>query len=263
MFKTFVINLDKDTERMMFMHTQLSEQDIEYERVIAINGKEYSPTLLEYDEKLALKKAGHALHAGELGCALSHKKVYDRIVLEKIPISLIFEDDVQIPSNFKQILNTQIAQQHLYKWEYVLFNYPVVGLAWIKKWGISLWANFKKTKQQSFLKKMSFIFISLCKICYIIPLSLFEGLRNTYKKRKPGPVVFYRPIYLAGAYLLTLEGAEKLLSLSNPILYPADRLPNQARVKKGLVFRCYAPLIVHQQNKKFGSSSLNLSGDQI
>lgn len=263
MFKTFVINLDKDIERMQFMHTQLSDMNIEYQRVSAILGKEYTPTKEEYDENVALLKTGHTLFPNELGCAASHKKVYEMIVANNIPLALICEDDVLLPENFNQIVIEQVMQQHKYRWEYLAFNYPVVGLPWIKKWAVSLMANFKKTKQQSLYKKISFIFIGVIKVLYMIPLSLFEGLRNTYKRCKPGPVIFLRPMYLAGAYLVTLDGAKKLLELSSPIVYPADRVQNQARVKKGLVFRCYAPLSVIQQNRQFGSSILELPGDRL
>ncbi len=263
MFKTFVINLDKDTERMQFMHTQLSGMGIEYQRVAAILGKEYTPTKDEYDENVALLKTGQALFPNELGCALSHKKVYEMIVANNIPLALIFEDDVLLPDNFNQIVTEQVKLQKKYHWEYLAFNYPVVGILWIKKWAISLIANFRKTKQQSIFKKISFILIGVIKVLYMIPLSLFEGWRNEYKCRKPGPVIFLRPMYLAGAYLVTLEGVKKLLELSNPIVYPADRIQNQARVKKGLAFRCYAPLLVAQQNRQFGSSILELSGEDL
>jgi GR25 family glycosyltransferase involved in LPS biosynthesis len=61
------------------------------------------------------------------------------------------------------------------------------------------------------------------------------------------PVRFFRPLYLAGGYVVTLEGAKKLLELSSPYLqYPADRLPNQARIQKNLQFFAIAPLLVRQ-----------------
>ncbi len=139
----------------------------------------------------------------------------------------------------------------------------MVGLPWIKKWWESLLANYRNTKDKNVGKKIIFILFAICKFLYIVPLSLLEGTRNQYKRDKPGPVIFLRPMYLAGAYIITLSGAQKLLELSQPVVYPADRVQNQARIKKGLIFRCYAPLVVFQQNKEFGSSILELSGDEI
>jgi len=263
MLRAFVINLDKDKERMKFMHNQLLRLGIAYERFPAINGRDYIASSAEYQEEIAIQKTGHALLPGELGCALSHKKIYELIVAQKIPYALILEDDVQLPNNFHAIIRNQIDLQKIHKWEYLLFNYPVVGLPWIKKWFIALIANYKNLQKKEFSSQIFFILYSIAKILYMIPLSLLEGLRNKYKSFYPGPVRFYRPIYLAGAYILTLEGAKKLLELSNPIVYPADRLPNQARIKNKLILRGYSPLVVTQMNREFGSSILGLRGNEL
>jgi hypothetical protein len=74
-----------------------------------------------------------------------------------------------------------------------------------------------------------------------------------YAKWYPGPRIFWRPLYHASAYLLTEEGAKKMLSLTYPIRFSADRLPNQARIRTGLRLRGYVPLMV-RQNKSFESN---------
>lgn len=264
MYTTFVINLDKDVERMQFMHEQLTKLNIPYTRESAVYGKNYQPSLVEYDEVQALEKGRHSLLPGEIGCALSHAHVIQKIVAEKIPYALVLEDDVELPDNFNTILEREITSNRPDNtWEYLLFDYVVVGRPFIKQWIAGVFTNIKKTWKTNPIKVISQLIFFALKGLYIIPLSLFEEIRNFYKKRSPGPVRFFRPVYFAGAYLVTYEGALKLQSLSQPIIYTADHLPNRARVLKGLKFRGYAPQIVRQDKQTFGSSILDLSGNQI
>lgn len=262
MFTTFVINLDKDKERMVHMHNQLKKLAIEYRRQSAILGKEYQPTLSEYDEELAIKKGGHKMLPGEVGCALSHAKVLEKIVQEKIPYALILEDDVVLPDNFKEIIEREI-ERNKKRWEYLSFDYVEVGYPFIRQWISGVKNNFEKLWKTKPLKGIAFLFYIFLKGLYIIPLSIFEGTREEYMKKHPGPVRFFRPVYFAGAYLISLSGAEKLYSLTKPVLYTADQLPNKARIWRRLRFRCFSPLIVSQKRTIFGSSILNLTGQQV
>lgn len=264
MFKTFVINLDKDVERMQFMHTQLTKLNINYRRESAVLGKSYKPTLEEYDEDMALVKGRHVLLPGEIGCALSHAKVIQKIVDEKIPYALVLEDDVELPDKFNKIIEKEIINNSNGRsWEYLLFDYVVVGRPYIRQWISGVKINLKKTWRVNRSKVVVQSLFSLLKAFYIIPLSIFEEFRDKYKKHSPGPVRFFRPVYFAGAYLVTYEGACKLRSLSSPVVYTADHLPNRARVLKKLRFRGYAPQSVRQLKRVFGSSILDLDGESL
>lgn len=263
MFTTFVINLDKDTERMQFMHEQLERLKISYNRKSAIYGKTYEASASEYDEVKAVAATGHALIPGELGCALSHAKVYEQIVQESIPFALVLEDDVELPQDFKAVVEQMIVGQPKTNFEYLLFDYVPVGLPFIRQWLRSVSVTVRTQYKKSSLHGVGALLYAFLKAGYIIPLSLFEGWRDTYKKHHPGPVRFFRPVYFAGAYLVSLEGAKKLHALSKPVLYTADQLPNRARIINNLRFFCYAPLLVKQLKTTFGSSILDLAGKDI
>lgn len=264
MFSTFVINLDKDTERMQFMHEQLTRLNIDYRRESAVLGKTYNPAPEEYNEAEAVKKGGHALLPGEIGCALSHAHVIQKVVAEKIPYTLVLEDDVELPVNFSKILEREINNNSSGStWEYLLFDYVIVGRTFIRQWFSGVAIHLKKTWQEQSIKVLPQALFFALKGLYIIPLSLFEGARDFYKKYSPGPVRFFRPVYFAGAYLVTYEGAKKLQALSRPVVYTADQLPNQARVLKNLRFRGYSPQSVHQLKQVFGSSILDLDGREL
>lgn len=259
MYSTFVINLDKDTERMQYMREQLSRLNMDYRREAAVLGKEYKPTKEEYDPNLALQKGGRELLSGEVGCALSHSKVIKKIVDEQIPFALILEDDVKLPSDFKHIVEKEIKKNKDGKtWEYLLFDYVAVGLPYVMQWLKGVRINLRMTVQKSYMKAVLSALYFFIKGMYIIPLSFFEGVRNFHKKNSPGPVIFLRPVYFAGAYLVSYNGALKLKSLIEPVVYTADQLPNRARLLKKLRFRVYAPLVVQQQKSVFGSSILDI-----
>jgi GR25 family glycosyltransferase involved in LPS biosynthesis len=264
MFTTFVINLDKDVDRLHFMDEQLSLLNIVYQREPAVYGKNYKPLESEYDEVQALKKGGYALLPGEMGCALSHARVIEKIVSQNIKYALVLEDDVTLPSNLCQIISSLIKKNEKNrKWEYLLFDYFSVGLPFIKRWFLVSGRHLKLQYQKNVFSFIcAFIFI-VFKGFFIIPLALFEGIRNLYKISFPGPVNFFRPLYFAGAYLVTYEGALKLRSLSQPVIYTADHLPNRARLLKGLKFMAYSPQVVKQEKRVFGSSILDKTGEEL
>ena len=262
MIKVFVINLDKDILRMDFMDKQLKKLGIEYERMPGINGREFDFGD-EYIERVAVAKNGAPLTPGEVGCAASHKRCYQNIITNNLLEALILEDDVLLPENFKDVLEKLIlSNRDKRSWEYLSFDYLEPGFVYLKNWYKSLLFSYDKLiKYKSFFSKIKFTIVSFVKLCYLVPLSLFEQFRNSFYKhvKKSGAAVnFYRPLYFAGAYVVTNRGAGKLLQLTDPIVYPADRIQNQARVQLGLKFKAYAPLVVYQQRQEFGSSILGV-----
>ena len=87
--------------------------------------------------------------------------------------------------------------------------------------------------------------------------SIIEGLRDRFYRKLytyGKPARFYRPLYLAGCYLATKEGIKKLLATQEKLIYPADRIQNIARIKKGLKLFHFVPIIVKQRRDKFEST---------
>ncbi|MEN9852176.1 MAG: hypothetical protein RI996_119 [Candidatus Parcubacteria bacterium] len=257
MFSTFVINLNSETKRYQYMKEQLDAAGILFEKIEAINGREYKPTESEYTEHEAIQRNGAALSKGELGCALSHRIAYQKAIESNEEYSLILEDDVVLPNNLKEIVEREI-QMNNKKWQYLAFNYMEPGLYFLRFWFRSIYINY--CKQTSIYNKSILVLFSVCKGLYIIPLALYESVREkVLRNRKNGKsVIFARPLYLAGAYILNKNSARKLLELSSPIVYPADKIQNIAR-KSGLQHRAYSPLIITQDRVRFGSNILGVN----
>jgi glycosyl transferase, family 25 len=123
--KGYFINLDSSIDRLKTFDerlvqlgfTRTSEHpirwkkgDVEIERLVAVNGKvlsgserkEYEPT-----ERKFWDWTSHHLTAGELGCFLSHRHFWRKVVEEKLNFAFVLEDDMilspEIVSFFESI----------------------------------------------------------------------------------------------------------------------------------------------------------------
>lgn len=103
----FVINLAKDVERREHITRQLDELALDYEIVPGIVGADLSPEdcLRHYDDGKAKWRQSRSLVPAEIGCALSHLKVYREIDARGIDCALVLEDDVVLPPDLAQFLS--------------------------------------------------------------------------------------------------------------------------------------------------------------
>nr|WP_255705603.1 glycosyltransferase family 25 protein [Xenorhabdus sp. PB61.4] len=101
--KIYVINLAQDVERKKSMQEQLKKLELDFEFISAVYGKSLNKEQIQencpnFDEM--------TLAIGELGCSLSHLNIYKKIIKNKIPISLILEDDARLGDNLTNILSS-------------------------------------------------------------------------------------------------------------------------------------------------------------
>lgn len=255
--------MEESTDRRVFMSDQLTKQRINFEICKAIDGKTYD-FINVYDEELSLHVNGKNLSPAEKGCALSHRLVLEKAVQENLDYTLILEDDVEVPPFFKDVLSQELKKRDLGEtsWDYLAFNYPTVGIKYVRLWLFLYFDMLNKDKNIIQLLKIPIYFI---KFLVVAIFSIFEGLRDSlsHKLYKYGkPARFYRPMYLAGCYLITREGIRKILSVSDKIIYAADRIQNIAQSKKGLRLSHFVPLVVRQRRDKF-ESTMNVNKGYI
>ena len=97
--KTFIINLEKSTVRKQYMKNLLSQYDfLDIEFMKAIDGRLLSEE--ERRSRFNLERSvslyGKDINAGEVGCALSHRKAYSELLKSQAPYALILEDDISV-----------------------------------------------------------------------------------------------------------------------------------------------------------------------
>ena len=109
----FVISLQNSTDRRNSITTQCERLGVKPVFIDAIYGKDFSSSDIEKycDQEKAKQLFGRELLLGEIGCALSHKKVYQKVVNENIPYAIVLEDDALIKMQFSHVIEMIIGMQ--------------------------------------------------------------------------------------------------------------------------------------------------------
>ena len=180
----YVINMQHDIEKREHMETICRKFQLNCQFIAAVDGKQLTEKekKVVYDSQEAIDLTGQELLDGEIGCALSHKKIYQEIVDKKIPVALILEDDIVLNENFPTLLEN--IDKFPKNWELVLLGYHSCR----SRSDLPVMNVFHRKK------------ISDC--CQLVRLS--EVAHGTY------------------GYLITLKGAAKMLNILQKITMPID-----------------------------------------
>lgn len=102
----FIVNLARSPDRMKLMAEQMERLGLEYRRVEAVDGNELSDAEIDEmtDAKISRVLFRRKLNPGEVGCHLSHMKIYQIMRDEGIAQAVIMEDDATLHDEFPQVL---------------------------------------------------------------------------------------------------------------------------------------------------------------
>lgn len=96
-YSVFLINLERQTDRLNFMKAQLGALGIDPIRIAAVDGRDTE----------ARSKSAAAFYApltgGEIGCFESHRKIWKRVVDEELDGAIVVEDDVVLSADFANL----------------------------------------------------------------------------------------------------------------------------------------------------------------
>lgn len=239
--------MEESRDRWEFISKQLDKLWIDYERIEGTNPKKMTKEEIDkiYDKNLSIKvHPPKWLSLGSIWCSHSHIKIYERIVNEHIPYSLILEDDIIINPKIKWLYDKISNNSDNIKRDYLSMNYWCFSFLYFKNY-------IKKTWHEK--NKKYFLLYLIWWIIYSI-LDFFPQLlyKITWKilivKR-------YRPFYLTWAYFITYDWAKKLLSVHPKVFTTADFLPENYRKKSGLRFFVTVPVLAEQDTKTFETTS--------
>jgi glycosyl transferase, family 25 len=104
--KIFVINLARDVERMQNMQAQLDGLGLQFERIEAFDGRNLDSARQRdlYSNFWFCFFHGRPASRGEIGCAMSHRNIYRKMVEEGISWAILLEDDVVIEHVFNDAI---------------------------------------------------------------------------------------------------------------------------------------------------------------
>src|SRR6056300_325262 len=92
-FKIFIINLKKDKERRTQIIDQLTRQKINnYEIIDAVNGNEFDENEIKkntFTNKMGINPWNTKMSPSQIGCALSHIKIYKKFIKTNYDYALI------------------------------------------------------------------------------------------------------------------------------------------------------------------------------
>jgi len=247
----FVINLESSKERKIFMLEQL--KGVQFELMKAIDGNFIQLDQLKYKVEIGKfidsNNELRFLSRNEIGCALSHIEIYHKIVNNKIPYTLILEDDVIInPKFFKQI--PLIMKQ--------LETYDIINFltdAHEKRVGKFLKFPYKITELKYSINRCS---------AYIITLrAAIKILENVYPINKPIDDTIYLGLNVAGVHpaLFNLAEFESTINIGQINSRPIHFLRKRPSFKVlfsggGLWFKPWNIMLIKNKAK----SNLALTG---
>ena len=224
--KIFVITLERSANRQAHINKVL--HGLNYQFFFGADKNNFSIKELEekniYNEVLAVKhhRYNKPMNAGQIGCALSHKHIYEEILKEGYERTLILEDDVE-PAEASIQLFPEIINELPADWELLYFDYV-------------------KNEENKHIKK---IWYHLQKITGGLKWD-HTIINNLYPKH------FTKRLSVAGfhdytdAYAITLAGAKKLQQLQSPLSYVADNLLAVASASKKIKAFISHPKIFQQ-----------------
>lgn len=118
----FVINLDRDIERMTSIRANLDALGLPFVRLSAVIGKDVTEWKKFVDlPAYAWRNRLDTPRAGKVGCYLSHLKAMDTFLRTDAPWCIILEDDVEVLPSCVNVLSSLAEEDD---WDLVkLFNF--------------------------------------------------------------------------------------------------------------------------------------------
>ena len=112
MVKIYILNLDKHIDRKKEMQIRLSLiKNIDYEFVSGIDGKNITDDYLDknnikVNEFFRNPFSYNSITMGEIGCCLSHIKIWEKIVYDNTQTAVILEDDCIFDNDFEYLISS-------------------------------------------------------------------------------------------------------------------------------------------------------------
>ncbi len=183
--KIFIINLKKDHQKRQHMQALCDKYSLEVEFIEAVDGSQLSEEEISrvYSEQQSISSIGRGLSRGEIGCALSHKKIYQKMLDENMSQAVIFEDDIELNEKLVNLFHDDMELPS--NMELLLLGYWYYGIT-----NTDFLISYRKQIEFSDTVKL---------------VRFIKNMHGTY------------------GYLITQDGSKKLLTYLNEKIYmPID-----------------------------------------
>lgn len=206
--RIFVLTIGRGRGR----HEKLRERlaGLHYELFYGFDGAELDPEGLEragfYSEARARRvhRHGKAMQLGQLGCAMTHRAIYQKMVVNGWKQVLIFEDDVLPRPEAMGELEAALGELPP-TWEFLYLGYE----------------HGEVTRLWDRVKQGVYLVLAALRLIKWTPREVLGLHPSPYSPhlRRAGKH------HCTHAYAVSLSGARKLLAEQTPVAYLADQLP--------------------------------------
>ena len=118
--KSYFINLDRSVKRLEYLKDQCKKNNIQIKRVSAVDGSKLDKNFVDKVKKN--KNADWHMIKGELGCYLSHCKIWNLFKNSNDKIITILEDDINFDKTF--LYKLDLAMKELPNdWDILLIGF--------------------------------------------------------------------------------------------------------------------------------------------
>ena len=125
-FKIYIVNLKKDKNRRENIIREVNKQNLNnYEIIDAVDGNKLSQNELDiatFKNKKNLNPWNSKMSPSQIGCALSHIKVYEKFIKTEFELALILEDDAIFIRDFNNNLKQLILKNFKFRKQIVLLS---------------------------------------------------------------------------------------------------------------------------------------------
>lgn len=111
--KVFVISLKEAQSRRAAMRAQIEALGLGFEFFDAVDGRGFDvPSHPAYDAWRRRAFFGKDMTGGEIGCLLSHRGIYEKMVAENIEKAVVLEDDAILYPDFARVVEALARGGH-------------------------------------------------------------------------------------------------------------------------------------------------------
>lgn len=130
--RIFVITLPGSTDRQQAIAAQLEKSQLAFTWLDGVNGRALDAETVArvYSVERAVSEGGRPLSPGEIGCALSHQKIYELMLAEDIPLALVLEDDAALDADFAMRFAEVCAEVDWHSVDLLLLSHIQKYTAW-------------------------------------------------------------------------------------------------------------------------------------
>jgi glycosyl transferase family 25 len=206
--RVFVVTLPRAVERQAHVREALRGLDFRFhmgadKATLDLGALARDGGLAEWRGVRRLTGKARPLKPGEVGCALSHRQVYEEIVRSGVLRAVVFEDDAAPRDEDVALLPAALAQ--------LPDGWDLVYLGYTRFEDVTAWQKAKRL-----------LYLTLSPL-HVVPWRPGEVLRL---HPRPWSANLRRAGYHDGAYAyaVSLEGARKLLAAQTPLAHVADHV---------------------------------------